>query len=119
VVGSGAKSVLFKESNFPGWTARVKANGRKEKLKIWRSGLGYPGVMWAKIPNNLQAEPLEVEFVYRGSVFMWMQVAIASFVGIILFDSFAFNGKVFGATVNKIWSLLKKRVGTWWEREEE
>lgn len=119
VVGSGAKSVLFKESNFPGWSARLKSDGRREKLKIWRTGLGYPGVMWAKIPDKLQAKPLEVEFVYRGSLFMWMQIASSSLVGVVLFDSFLFNGRVFGASVSKIWTAIKKRVGAWWEKEEE
>jgi len=40
-------------------------------------------------------------------------------IGIILLDKFLFNGRVFGALVRRIWNVLLKHVGRWWEREEE
>ena len=119
VSGDGTRGVLFKESRFPGWSARLTSEGKGMGLTIWRTGLGYPGVMWARIPPDFEGKPMVVDFRFRGAFLTWLEIAASAVIGIILLDKFLFNGRVFGALVRRIWNVLLKHVGRWWEREEE
>jgi hypothetical protein len=119
VSGSGTRGVLFKESNFPGWTAGVKSELGSRKLEIWRAGLGYPGLMWARIPPEFEGRDVEVEFIFRGAGWMWIKFIFSSIIGIVLFDKFVFNGKIFGRASGKALGYIRRKFGAWWEREEE
>src|SRR3989344_3003656 len=119
VSGDGTRGVLFKESRFPGWSARLTSEGKGMGLTIWRTGLGYPGVMWARIPPDFEGKPMVVDFRFRGAFLTWLEIAASAVIGIILLDKFLFNGRVFGALVRRIWNVLLKHVGRWCEREEE
>ena len=109
---SGARGILFKEQNYPGWT--TKSNGKT--LPIYKTGPTFPGFMYVPVGEN---KPFKLEFSYSGELKAFLIHGVSAVFIIYLLDSILLNGLLFGRRLNLLYQLFRKRIGSWWEREEE
>jgi len=71
--GWGLSGVVYKYTKWPGWTAYVEADGKKEKLKIYTAG---PELMYVAVPEEMRDKQAEVGFEYKGSAIDWLSLGI-------------------------------------------
>lgn len=118
-VKTTAKGVLFKEQAYDGWNAYLINNSGKNSkdIKIYKAGPTYPGFMYLALPNSQQAS--EVKFVYSGSIRNKILIFISMITVILLFEEVVFRGILLGRLRRLIWHHSKKRVGSWWQKEDE
>lgn len=113
-----AKGVLFKEQAYNGWRANVlKASGGiGEKLYIYKAGPTYPGFIYVRLPKH---EQTTVKFTFAGSprdkILVWFSIILA----IMIFEEVVFKGLFFGRLRKLAWFHAKRKIGLWWQREDE
>lgn len=84
VTGQGFSGVLLKETNWPGWTARVESNGKSQSVPILTAG---PELMYIPIPKQLEKGSIRVLINYRGAFIYWLSfiVSLVSFILIVFY----------------------------------
>ncbi len=111
-----AKGILLKESYFPNWNAY--SNGTK--LKIYPAG---PDLMYVFLPDGNSSK---VIFEYKISVvekISWL-ITIVSFILIMIYllEDIIFpkglGKKIISPAVN-LANQLNRRIGNWWDRNED
>ncbi len=118
IKGSGAKAVLFKESHYSGWEARVRGNGFDEKLNIYEAGPMVPGYMYAFLPDRARNSSYEVTFKYKGETRYKIGYLI-SLISIIVVLDILFFKSLLTVFVGKGIRRGHKKVTSWWEKDEE
>ena len=107
-----AKGILFKEQAYPGWNAENVGGG---SLKIYKAGPAYPGYMYVPISGKSS----EVEFTFSGSPTDKILVVISVLSALFIFEEIVLGGMILGRLRRMTFRLMSKRVGHWWEKEEE
>src|SRR3989344_2814349 len=116
---SGVKGVLLKEQGYNGWVASVTSNGKKRKLPIYQTGPAYPGFMYVRIPDDLQAGEVVVAYHFRGSLINWV-TTIGTLVIVIFFSERALlGGYLVGRHALRFRHATHAILRKWWEREDE
>lgn len=84
VSGQSFSGVLLKETNWPGWTARVESNGKSQSVPILTAG---PELMYIPIPKQLEKGSIRVLINYRGAFIYWLSfiVSLVSFILIVFY----------------------------------
>lgn len=108
------RGVLFKEQLYSGWSAKLSSG---EGLKLYKAGPTFPGFIYAPIPSG--NKPVEVVFSYSGEVKHWIIFMISVFTGFLMLDFGVFGGKVSTRLFHPVIKKFRKKVGLWWEREDE
>lgn len=118
VKGANAKGVLFKENSNPGWKARLSSPKVSQNLKIYKTGLTYHGFSYVKIPQQAQ-ESFTVTFSYRGEFWVYFWTLVWFLTILLILDYVLFGSRFLAPVLRKISTPVMKRVGRWWEKEEE
>ncbi len=116
--GSGAKAVLFKESHYSGWEARVRGDGFDEKLNIYEAGPMVPGYMYAFLPEKARNGPFEATFKYKGES-SYKFAYLISVISIIVVLDILFFKSIVTVFLGKGIRRGHKKVSSWWEKDEE
>jgi len=106
-----AKGVLFKEQAFDGWRANL--GGRS--LKIYKAGPATPGYMYVRLPKGVSGQ---VSFRYVGSLAAKLYSAVSILVILFILD-YTFGGRILIKFVRRATAPFRKRLGKWWEKEDE
>ena len=114
----GARAVLFKEQAYSGWSAKLKENeqGKSGRLKIYKAGPAYPGFMYIPLPNTGKSK---VELTFSGSGIYKVQIIVSVVTVLFLVDGVVLGGLFLGRLRRFVWNLSKRKIGKWWEKEEE
>lgn len=112
----GARGILFKEQAYDGWSANLISGNKNQSLKIYKAGPAYPGFMYVVLPDT---EPAEVKFNFSGSLTNKILIFGSLAIVILLFEEVAFSGIILGRIRKLGWKLFKRRVGHWWQKEDE
>ena len=114
----GARAVLFKEQAYSGWSAKLKENeqGKSGRLKIYKAGPAYPGFMYIPLPNTGKSK---VELTFSGSGIYKVQIIVLVVTVLFLVDGVVLGGLFLGRLRRFVWNLSKRKIGKWWEKEEE
>jgi len=121
IEGENFSGVVFKETNWPGWQARIEAGGKQEKLPILTAG---PELMYLPIPKDLRTGKIKVFLNYRGAFVYWLSFFV-SLISILLVICYLIFGKPIRKHIlprMKIFSPLRgmtKKITAWWGSEEE
>ncbi|OGD86004.1 hypothetical protein A2696_00295 [Candidatus Curtissbacteria bacterium RIFCSPHIGHO2_01_FULL_41_13] len=118
IKGQGAKAVLFKESAYSGWVANARGNGFGQKLTIYEAGPMVPGYMYVFLPEKAKNGPYEVTFKYRGEMVYKMTYLVSLISTILVLDILFFKSFV-RVVLGKGFKHAFRRVGKWWEKEDE
>lgn len=107
-----ATAVLFKESFFPNWQAKV--NGKR--APIYKAG---PGFMYVPLNNSKAGD--EVVFVFGTHPIQWAGrfISLGTLVALLLW---LFDWWIFKPYILRLQERLTgpfKSLARWWEREEE
>ena len=113
------KGVIFKEQAYPGWQARISTGNTSQKAKIYKVGPASPGFMYVSIPEKLRGQSVKVTFSYYGSFLSWFYNILSFLVSLLILENFLFNGLFIGQNLNRLLNFIKKRLGRWWEKEDE
>lgn len=115
---SGARAILFKEQAYDGWRAKLVNNdgGKGGRLKIYKTGPAYPGFMYIPLPNTKNSE---VILTFGGSLLDKVMIMVSIGLVILIFEEVVFRGYLLGRFRRMIWHQSKRRVGRWWQKEEE
>jgi len=116
--GAKAKGILFKEAAYSGWEVRVKADGLNKKLPIYQAGPMVPGYMYVFLPDQTQKGSFEAVFQYKGEL-TYKLAYFVSFLSIFLLLDLIFFRAIISRILGKIFGRIQRRVGKWWEKEEE
>jgi len=116
--GKTSKGVLFKEAAYSGWEVRVKADGFNKKLPIYQAGPMVPGYMYVFLPDQAQKGSFEAVFHYKGELIYKLTYAI-SFLSVFLVLDLLFFGASISRVLARVLGRIQRRVGKWWEKEEE
>jgi len=116
--GSNAKGVLFKEAAYPSWDLTIKSDGKSEKVPIYAAGPTVYGYMYAFVPESARGGNFEAIFEYHGE-WVYKVAYLISFLSIILVLDLLFFKGILTKVFRKYLSLIHRRVGKWWEKEEE
>ena len=108
----GGKGILFKEQFYPGW--KITVNGKV--ARAYTAGPAYPGYIYVPTEGG---NPVEARFEYWGRPSWYVGWLFSLFVGFVLLDLSLFEGRFMGQRVILLGQKLAKRIGNWWEREEE
>ena len=111
----GAKGILFKEQAYNGWHASFLSGGTGS-LKIYKAGPAYPGYMYIPLSG---AGKSEIELSFGGSVSHKILLSISFIVSVLIFEEVAFRGFILGRIRKWMWLHTRRRMGKWWEREDE
>jgi len=106
ILNQRAEGVLFKESFFPSWKAKVHRNGKGQGLKIFPAG---PSLMYVFL-GEIEDFPARVVFEYHLS---WLEITsrVLSLVAFFLMVDFVFGSRVMQAwqkPILKRWRELKE-----------
>lgn len=118
VEGEEAKGILFKERAYSGWKASAQGGVLEKKLKIYKAGMAHPGFIYVHLPENLR-DDFKVIFSFRGSFWSYFHTIISLVISLIVLERVFLNGKIYGDRLSLLWSKISRRVGSWWEKEEE
>ena len=112
----GAKGVLFKEMAYSGWKAKVKDDSQKSYSgKIYKAGPAYPGYIYIPVASGRN----QVTLTFSGSLQDKILVYVAMIIAIFVFDEAVFGGMFLGRMRKFAFKFFAKRVGKWWEKEDE
>ncbi len=109
------KGVLVKEQGYDGWT--VNPTQGNQNLKIYKTGPTYPGFMYIPMPEGNDQPHLVLN--YHGTFKAWAQSFVSVVVILILLEKILFDGRWINKRLYKWLNILKKKVFSWWEKEEE
>ncbi len=109
------KGILFKEEFYKGWSAKDAQSGDQ---KIYKAGPTFPGFIYLPLKKN-NATNTDVLFSYNGDPLYWVVTFINIIAVILVLELIIFNGKIVGVRAHRIYHKTRKRVGSWWQREEE
>jgi hypothetical protein len=118
VEGSSAKGVIFRENLNPGWTAKLTIGEKSQKLKLYPAGMTYYGFAYARLPEGAEG-PFLVTFSYRGEFWVYFWTLASLVTALVLLDKIIFNSRLMGPFLGKMASPFRKRLSSWWEKEEE
>jgi hypothetical protein len=116
---NGAKGVVYKVNKYPGWTAYAQSRGKKERLEIYAAG---PELMYVGVPEEMQADQVEVVFKYNGAPTDWLALGI-TIVGLVVVGVFLISGRVMLPSRLKKWFKVKgsrrrkRSIRQWWNDE--
>lgn len=115
---SGARAILFKEQAYDGWRAKLVKNdgGKGGKLKIYKAGPAFPGFMYIALPNDANSE---VKLTFSGSGADKILIIISIIVVVFLFEEVFFGGITLGRVRKSGWRIFSRKVGSWWQKEDE
>lgn len=107
-----AQGVLFKESYFVDWTARVKEGGKWKKAEIYKAG---PDFMYIPL-KGISAS--EVVFDFQRS-FAEKFAFVLSIITLVLLVIYAINDSIFKKILQKIKIKLymPTDIKEWWDKE--
>ncbi|MBI3396890.1 hypothetical protein HY045_00275 [Candidatus Woesebacteria bacterium] len=119
VLTSGATGVLFKEENYPGWSAGIgdKRVGNSISAKIWKAGPAYPGFMYVRIPKKYSGQNAIVTFNFSGVPLTWIFSVLSFTVAFIIAEKFLLRGLLFGRGMEIIKRKLHLNLVSWWGKE--
>ena len=109
--------ILFKEQAYPGWKARLTSEGGKP-LSLYLTGPTYPGFMYVPL-ENVSKFPAEVEFTYTGRPLYWFVAGINFLFVLLILDLVFLNGAIAGRKLGVLFIKVKRKISSWWEKEEE
>jgi hypothetical protein len=115
--GDHKKGVLFKESAFRGWRAKVESGSFSQKLKIYPAGPHDPGYMYVFLPPSLRDKSFTVTFKYYGDWQGWFTNIITGLTFLVLLDLILFK-RIFIRFLLFITSPLRRRIALWWAKED-
>lgn len=116
--GSKAKGVFFRENSNPGWQARLNSEKKKGKLKVYQAGPTYYGFSYVRIPEEA-GESLTVTFSYKGEFWVYFWTVVSLITALLVVDRVFFGARLLTPRLKKMSGPLRKKVGGWWEKEEE
>lgn len=108
---NGASGVVFKEQAFDGWEATFNGKG----LKIYKTGPTSPGFMYVRLPKEANGV---VQFSYNGAFDAKVYSLISVLTILFIFD-YLLGGKVLIALCRRLLVPFRRKIGKWWEKEEE
>jgi len=113
IFSSEMNNILFKEFYFPNWRAYGIKDNQKIALKIYPAGPEFMMV-------NLPAGVTEVVLEYKNSRLQKISLYLSIFFWLLLL-MYAFEGKraPISGLLKKITLPRLKKVGEWWDKEEE
>jgi len=115
IQGKKAKAVLFKESNYNGWKAKVVQGQNSQRLKIYSAGTDF---MYVKIPMEYQND-FTVEFTYQGTWLTWGFYIVSFITLVYIFDYSFFRKRIFGLiTFRKRKKKTLKKFSSWWDDDQ-
>jgi hypothetical protein len=114
-ISSRPKGILFKEEFYKGWSAKDAKSGGQ---KIYKAGPTFPGFMYLPLKKNNVATT-DVIFSYNGDPIYWIVTLINILAILFVLELIIFKGKIVGVRVHKIYHKTRKRVGSWWHKEDE
>ncbi len=112
---SKPKAILFKEEFYNGWSVNDKYNGSQ---KIYTTGPTYPGFMYVPLKKN-DANKADVTFSYNGDPLYWAVTIVQIIAILFVLELIIFKGKIVGVRTHKMYHKTRKKIGSWWEKEEE
>ena len=74
--------------------------------------------MYLPLKKN-NASTTDVLFSYNGDSLYWIVTFISIIAVILVLELIIFNGKIIGVRAHRMYHKTRKRVGSWWAREEE
>lgn len=118
IKGSNAKGVFFRENSNPGWQARLKSRDKSRRLKIYQAGPTYYGFSYVRMPEEAQ-ESFTVTFTYQGEfwVYFWQLVSFGTIL--LILDRVVLGSRLLVPIARRLLSPVRKKVGSWWGKEEE
>ena len=116
--GTNAKGVLFKEAAYPSWDLTIKSNGESKNVPVYQAGPMVYGYMYAFIPESMRGGNFEAIFEYHGE-WVYKAAYFISFLSVILVLDLLFFKAILTKVFRKYFSYVHRRVGKWWEKEEE
>lgn len=108
------RGVLFKEQFFNGWNISVNGRG----VKAYRAGPTFPGFIYVPLDEGV-SRPINVSFEFWGRPYQYIIRLLSFVIGLFLLELAFFDGRILGRRVFAFVAYLRKRVGMWWQREEE
>jgi len=112
---SRPKGILFKEEFYKGWSAK---DAKSDDQKIYKAGPTFPGFIYLPLKKN-NASTTDVLFSYNGDPVYWI-VAFVNIIAVILvLELIIFDGKIIGVRVHGVYHKTRRRVGSWWRKEDE
>ncbi|MDP2632334.1 MAG: hypothetical protein Q8P25_01270 [Candidatus Curtissbacteria bacterium] len=108
---SGAKAVLFKEENFPGWQAKMDGKG----VSIYKVGPTSPGYIY--IPFDSKINEGKVILSYRGQIIwrIWWGISALS---ILILLEMIITGRMFTLwPIKRIYRKIIRLSYEWWDKE--
>src|SRR3989344_7144962 len=115
----GVKGVLFKEQNYPGWSASLKSKDYSLSTKVYSAGPAYPGFMYASIPEDIRNTSFVLTFNYKGSLPAWFFSILSLVIIVFISELLLFHGKILGRLLKHLYSTTHKKVKRWWVKEDE
>ena len=119
ISGSQARGVFFREQNYSGWSAKINSDKVNGGLKIFRAGPTFPGFMYVVVPEEAQDSNFSVTFSFRGNPWVYFWQIVSLVVVLAILDRAILNSRLVVPILLKIYTPLRKRVGKWWEKEDE
>lgn len=117
IKGKDSKGVLFKEAAYPGWKAEVKNGNTSKNIRIFESGPMQPGYAYVIIPKEMRDGDFTVTFTFNNSWNIWLLYLINAIGIIITLD--LITGKWIIGAISKLSTPHKKKIKSWWDKEEE
>jgi len=109
------RGVLFKEEFYNGW--KVSINGRG--TRAYAAGPTYPGFIYLPIDDKFKNKPIKVSYSFWGRPRMYIEHILTLIVGLFLLDLSLLDGRILGRRIFLLVVYLRKRMGMWWQKEEE
>ncbi len=118
VSASQAKGVLFKEQDYPGWTAKLTSGGKNTNAKIFKAGPTYPGFIYIPVPQAYQSN-FTAYINYQGSSISWFLFWVAVVIVLFCLDEILLGSNLLGRFRRFAWKRLRLRLSGWWGKEDE
>jgi hypothetical protein len=118
VKGSNAKGVFFRENSNPGWMAKLVSGGKTQSLPIYKSGPTFYGFSYVRLPEKAR-DSFVVTFSYRGEFWTYFWQVLSFLTIFLVIDRAILGSRLLVPVLRKVLTPLKKKVGGWWEKEEE
>jgi hypothetical protein len=124
VSGEGFSGVVFKDTHWPGWRAKVEGGGKVKTVPVLTAG---PVLMYVPIPKDMQGGELKVSIDYQGDPFYWFCffVSVAALMVVLLYLVLGdrmlgrFGLENLAKRVDEIkLKGIKEKVLGWWDRDD-
>ncbi|MFH1367117.1 MAG: hypothetical protein ABIH38_03985 [Patescibacteria group bacterium] len=120
IEGKKANGLIFKESHYPGWGAKVKIGKQTRSLLIYSAGTDF---MYVRLPEDFK-ENFTVTFSYRGTAVTWSFYIISFLTILFTVDYSLFKNRAFNLITFNIFARKKqkkgpvKTVASWWDDDQ-